>query len=178
MTYFIAQAISIIGMALSVISFQCKENKKFFASQGLSGVCFAVSFLLLGSTTAAAINFINIFRGWVFGFAPKKYRGVMTVFIGIMFTVSTALTYAGWLSLLVLAAQLVGTAVMYTDNGKVIRIAQLCFVSPAWLTHNIISGSVGAVLCEIFAIASTVISLVRFRYDGYKNNTDNNCEEK
>ncbi len=163
----LGQIISIVGMALSILSFQCKENKRFFVTQALSGASFAVSFLLLGSTTAAFLNFINIFRGWVFGFSPKRARAALAVSVGILYIVSTVLTYAGWLSALVLAAQLVGTAVMYTDNGKIIRIAQLAFVSPAWLTHNIFSRSVGAVLCEIFAIASTVISLIRFRRVGF-----------
>lgn len=172
----IAQAVSILGMALSILSFQCKENKKFFISQAASGACFAVSFLLLGSTTAAFLNFINIFRGWVFGFAPKKYRGLLAVTVSVMYIVSTVLTYGGWLSILVLVAQLIGTAVMYTDSGKVIRIAQLSFVSPAWLTHNIFSGSIGAVLCEIFAITSTVVSLVRFGLDGFES-TDNSKKE-
>ena len=167
MINFIAQAISIIGMALSIMSFQCKENKKFFITQALSGACFAVSFLLLGSTTAAFLNFINIFRGWVFGFAPKKYRGVLAISVAVLFILSTVFTYAGWLSLLVLVAQLVGTAVMYTDSGKIIRIAQLAVVPPAWLTHNIFSGSVGAILCEVFAITSTVVSLVRFGLNGF-----------
>jgi len=167
MTYYIAQAISIIGMALSILSFQCKENKKFFITQAASGACFAVSFLLLGSTTAAVLNFINILRGWVFGFAPKRLRSPLALAVGAAYIVSTILTYDGWLSALVLAAQIVGTAVMWTDNGKVIRIAQLAFVSPAWLTHNIICKSVGAILCEIFAITSTVISLVRFGSGGF-----------
>lgn len=167
MTYYIAQAISILGMALSILSFQCKENKKFFITQAASGACFAVSFLLLGSTTAAFLNFINIFRGWVFGFAPKKARTALAVVTAGAYIVSTVFTYAGWLSILVLAAQLVGTTVMWTDNGKVIRVAQLAFVSPAWFTHNVINFSLGAVLCEIFAITSTVISLIRFRKEGF-----------
>ena len=167
MTYYIAQAVGIVGMALSIFSFQCKENKKFFITQALSGAMFAVNFLLLGSYTAAVLNFINIFRGWVFGFAPKKLRTPLAAVVALMLVASTVFTYDGWLSLLILAAQIVGTAVMWTDNGKVIRIAQLAFVSPVWLTHNIICGSLGAILCEIFAITSTVISLVRFRKGGF-----------
>lgn|GEM_PF-488608 len=167
MTYYIAQAVGIVGMALSILSFQCRENKRFFLTQAASGAMFAVNFLMLGSYTAAVLNFINIFRGWVFGFAPKKLRTPLAVSIGAAYILSTVLTYDGWLSLLVLAAQLVGTTVMWTDSGKIIRVAQLAFVSPSWLTHNIICGSLGAILCEVFAITSTVISLVRFRRDGF-----------
>ena len=167
MTYYIAQAIGIVGMALSIFSFQCKENKRFFITQAASGACFAVNFLLLGSYTAAVLNFINILRGWVFGFAPKKLRTPLAVSVAVMFAASTVFTYDGWLSLLILAAQLVGTAVMWTDSGKIIRVAQLAFVSPIWLTHNIICGSIGAILCEIFAITSTVISLIRYRKVGF-----------
>lgn len=167
MTYYIAQAVGIVGMALSILSFQCRENKRFFLMQAASGAMFAVNFLLLGSFTASVLNFINIFRGWVFGFAPARLKTPLAVVTGAGYILSTVLTFDGWLSLLVLAAQLVGTAVMRTDNGKVIRTAQLAFVSPAWLTHNIICGSLGAILCEIFAITSTVVSLVRFKKDGF-----------
>ena len=175
MTEIIAQAIGIVGMALSIFSFQCKENKKFFITQALSGACFAANFLLLGSVTAALLNLINIFRGWVFGFAPKKSRFILAVVTGLLYIVSTVFTYAGWLSILVLVAQLAGTAVMCTDNGKTIRIVQLSFVSPAWLTHNIFSGSIGAVLCEVFAITSTIISLIRFGKSGFVS-ADNSKE--
>ena len=133
-----------------------------------------MSFLLLGSTTAAFLNFINIFRGWVFGYAPKKSRTALALLTGVLYIVSTVFTYDGWLSLLVLVAQLVGTTVMWTDSGKIIRIAQLIFVSPAWLTHNIFSGSVGAVLCEIFAITSTVVSLIRFGLNGFTSVNERN----
>ena len=163
----IAQVIGYMGMALSILSFLCKENKKFFITQALSGACFATNFLLLGSTTAAYLNFINIFRGWVFGFAPKKWRGLFAIITGLMYIVATVFTYDGWLSLLVLVAQLAGTAVMYTDNGKIIRIVQLGVVSPAWFAHNLIVRSVPAVLCEVFAITTTVIALVKYRKTGF-----------
>lgn len=176
MTYYIAQAFGIIGMALSIVSFQCRKNKIFFIMQAASGACFAINFLLLGSTTAAFLNFINIFRGWAFGFAPKKLRTPFAILTGVLYVVSTVLTYDGLLSLLVLAAQLVGTTVMWTDSGTVIRVAQLAFVSPAWLTHNIICGSLGAILCEIFAITSTVISLIRFGKKGFAS-ADGNASE-
>lgn len=172
MTYYIAQTFGIIGMALSIVSFQCRENKRFFITQAASGACFALNFLLLGSITASFLNFINILRGWVFGFAPKKLRTPLAIVVATLFITSTVFTYDGWLSVLILAAQLVGTTVMWTDNGKIIRIAQLAFVSPVWLTHNIICGSVGAILCEIFAITSTVISLIRFRKNGFASTAD------
>ncbi len=167
--YIAGQIISFLGMGLSIFSYQCRENKKFFIVHCMAAVCFAVSFLLVGSTTAAVLNVVNIFRAWVFGFAPVRYRGPLGIAVAAVLVLSTVLTYEGWLSILVLLAQLVGTVAMYTDNGKVIRVTQLAFVSPAWLTHNIFSGSIGAILCELFAIASTVISLVRFRATGFES---------
>lgn len=163
----IAQAIGILGMLLAVVSFQCRENRRFFVLQAASGAAFAVNFFLLGSMTAAFLNLLNILRGFACGFAPKKWRSALCVTAGILYIAATVLTYDSWLSVLVLLAQLVGTAVMWLDNGAVIRIAQLCFTSPAWLIHNICCFSLGGILCESFNLLSVVISMFRYGVHGF-----------
>ena len=172
----IGQALGIIGMILAMISFQCKNIKVFCALQTFSGLSFTVHFFVLGNAVQGALNMFNILRGWAFGFSPRKYRTAITVSLIIMFTVATVFTYAGWLSILVLAAQIVGTAVMRTDSGKIIRIVQLSFVSPAWLIHNILCGSIGAIFCEVFNITSIIVSIARFGINGFTGTDEGKSE--
>ena len=57
---FIAQLFGIVGMLLAMFSFQCKNNKRFFVIQVLSGIMFAINFVMLGVITSAIINVINV----------------------------------------------------------------------------------------------------------------------
>jgi len=165
MLYTIGQSISILGMILAFVSFQFKKNKSFFICQAASGAAFALSFFLLGSYTAALLNSFNILRGYSFGLAPKKHRNILCIILLIVYTASTVFTYTSPVSILIWLAQIVGTIVMWKDNGKIIRITQFLFLSPAWLIHNIIYFSLGGILCESFNMLSTVVSIIRYRKD-------------
>lgn len=179
----IGQLIGIVGTVIAVLSFQCKDNRRFFIWQAACGACFALNFLLLGSLTSALLHFFNIFRAVFFGFTKGRTRSVLAVGVGLLFVISTVLTFgglnfAGIMSVLALLAQLAGTTAMYFDNGKVIRITQLSFVSPIWLINSILSQSVGAILCEVFNICSIVVSLIRFGSDGFTSVGDTSTTEK
>ena len=74
-----------------------------------------------------------------------------------------------WIALILFAAQGGGTVAMWTHNGKTMRIAQLCLVSPMWIVNNIYYFSIGGILCEVFNMVSVIISFVRFGKTGYDN---------
>lgn len=169
---FIGQAVSILGMLLAMISFQCKKNTVFFTLQALSGASFAASFFILGNNVAACLNVFNILRGWAFGFAPEKSKKYFALLTVALYAGATALTFdpettALWLALLILSAQIVGTTVMYVGDPKTIRIAQIAYMSPAWMVNNIIGFNIGGILCEAFNIVSSVIAIVRFRKEWF-----------
>lgn len=168
MTGIIAQVLGILGTIFAFISFQLKENKKFFILQSLSGCMFALNFLLLGAYTGCLLNFINIFRGAVM-VGGKKTNKPYWLFITLgLYTIATIFTYTNIFSIIALAAQLVGTLAMWSRNGKTIRILQLFCVSPLWLVHNIFVFSIGGIICEVFNIGSIIVSLIRFGASGFE----------
>ncbi len=162
----IAQGVGILGMAFAILSFQCKNNRVFFVMQGLSGASFSLHFFLLGNPTAGYINMINILRGYTFGYTKDKLRNTLTVTVMLLYTVSSVLTYSSWVSLLLMAVQLSATAVMWTGNPRAIRYLQVFFVSPSWLYQNLLTGSVGGVVCECFNMVSVIVSFLRFGFRG------------
>ena len=92
-----------------------------------------------------------------------------------MYTAASALTidYSGSavyiaVSILVGIAQLAGTVVMYISNGKIIRIVQNAYISPAWMVYNIYTISIGGILCEAFNMVSVVVSFIRYGKDGFE----------
>ncbi len=179
---FIGQAFGIAGTVVAILSFQCKDNKKFFIWQAVCGVLFAVNFMLIGNTAIALLQFFNIIRALSFGFTGGRTRGILAIAVVIMYAVSTAITFdgltlAGIMAMLALVAQIVGTTVMYMDDGKIIRIAQLFFISPVFLLNSIIPVlSVGGVLCEVFNLTSITVALIRYRKEGFVS-VNNKSEE-
>ena len=85
----IGQIISIIAMVIAILSYQAKRQRTFAGVQLVSTTLFAVSFLLLGATTGALLNFIAAVRAliyynkqklgadnpvWFFGFGGRSAR--------------------------------------------------------------------------------------------------------
>ncbi len=168
MTEIIAQIIGILGTCAAFISFQLKENKKFFILQATSGLLFAVNFLLLGAYTGCLLNFINIFRGAVMAGGKKMHKLPWLIAILFLYTAATVFTFDGIFSVVALVAQLVGTLAMWSKNGKTIRFLQLFCVSPMWLIHNIFVFSIGGIICEVFNMGSIIVSLIRFGVSGFE----------
>lgn len=163
----IAQAFGILGTVSYLISYQIKKNRIFFIFQCFGSLFFVLNFFMLGAYTGCLLNFVNIFRACAL-VAGKRFRHpIAHIAVQLLYVAVTVLTFDGWLSLLVLAPQIVMTYIMWQGNGKHIRYTQLLFVSPIWLTHNVIVTSIGGIACEIFTITSTLISIFRFRRSGY-----------
>lgn len=163
-----AQALSIFAMLTAALAFQCKSNKNFCIWQAVSSSAFAASFIILGAYTGALSNIVNIFRGTLFGLAPRKYRKAYLVFLELAYIGVAFFTYDGIFSLIILAAQVVGTASIFFDRGKVIRIIQFFWISPIWLAYSIYFFSLGGILCEVFTLVSIIISVIRYGFDGFE----------
>lgn len=162
-----AQIIGILGTCAAFISFQLKENKKFFIMQAASGLMFALNFLLLGAPTGCVLNLINIYRGAVMAGGKKLHKIPFLISIQAIYIIATVFTYTNIFSFIALIAQLIGTFAMWSQNGKTIRFLQLFCVSPLWLIHNIFVFSIGGIFCEVFNIGSIIISLIRFGAKGF-----------
>ena len=163
-----AQIISIISMVVMVLSFQMKRNKNLFAMQIVASIGFAVSYFMLGSPIGAMFNIGGMLRSMFFS-VPKLKNNYWVLFIlELYFIVVTFFTYGGLMSLFLLIARLVSTFFMWKDNGRLIRISLVCYVSPAWLINNIIVGSIGGILCETFNIVSILVSFARYGLDGFE----------
>ena len=156
-----AQIMGILAAIIAISSFQVKNNVGFYAMQGLSGLCFAVNFFLLGSYTSAAFNVLNIVRGLGFAFEKNKKPNITLFGMWIIYIAVTVLTYSGPLSAIICIAQILSTFGMWTRDAKKMRIMQFFAASPLWLVNNIVVGSVGATVCEIFNMCSIIVFFIR-----------------
>ncbi len=164
------QFIGYAGMICAFVSYQCKKNATYNILQACCATFFAVQFLLLGGWSGFMLNIIAIARGLLFGFGGDKlHKWFVLVAIELAFIASFILAFTvlgepWWIALIMFIAQAGGTLAMWTRKGKIIRIAQISFISPIWLYHNVFYAfSVGGILCETFNIISVIIAMIRFR---------------
>jgi hypothetical protein len=163
---FIAQAIGIVAAAISISSFQFKNNKILFALRAISSVLFAANYFLIGAMTAAILNAINIACMLLMLYGERHRYIAIPIGLSATYIIAVCFTYEGILSLLLLVAQLSCVISMWTADGLKIRLAQLFIASPIWLVNNIIVFTIGGIVTEIFAIVSVLVSIARFGIKG------------
>ena len=167
MGFVIIQGIGILGTILFFLSYQCKQNKQLFRVQFVSYLCYTVHLLLLGATTGGVSYILNTVRSYCLGskhaFLKSKW---MCGLICLMQLLTLALTWAGWLSVLPVVANMAATVGGYTHNPRKIRLTGILINSPLWIIYDIAVGSWAGVVDELVSEASMILSI--FRY-GWKN---------
>lgn len=181
----IAQAISIVAMAMNIISYQGKKQKTIFLFQLMGASLFSVSYFMLGAATGAVLNIMAIVRALVFlnkgrlkADSPICFWLFTASFIG-----SYILTFTLFgkeasvpnliIELLPVAGMVITTVSFQRKDAKSVRLFG-AVNSPLWLTYNAISGSLGGFCCELISLASIVIGFLRF--DANKVTKDGNSE--
>ena len=180
MIIILAQIISLAAAAFNIFSYQMKDNRRLFLAKGISGALFAVNYFLLGNYTAAALNAVNLLRGGVLAGGDRWHKVRWLILVQGLYIACCAVTFgksqtavggavfAMVVSVLATVSQLAETCILWGRNGKHIRLAQLGFISPFWLFNNIVTGSIGGVITEIFGICSVIISLIRYGLNGFE----------
>jgi hypothetical protein len=166
------QMIGYIGTFCALASFQSKKNRTYFWLQMGCSAAFLVQFALLHSWAGMLLNVFSILRCVVM-VADKKFGHPAYMYlIQLCFAASSIVSVVvfgehWWIAAMLFAAQAAGTFAMWSRNGKTIRIAQLCLISPIWMIHNIYYFSIGGIACETFNVCSIIVSFIRFRKSGF-----------
>ena len=164
----IAQGLGLLGAAFNIGSFQLKSNKKLIFCQFLGSTFFLFNYLMLGAYTGCFMNGMGVVRNFIFMYGEKTRKPYVLILVNLALVIGTIFTWQGILSIFPLIGMIAATCAMYVNNGKAIRMVQLFISSPAWLVYNFASGTIGGVACELFVIASTGISFIRFGKDGFE----------
>lgn len=170
----IAQAIGIVAMVFSILSYQCKHKKRFIAMQLCSGAFFSVNFLLLGAMVGGILNILATIRAVVFLFKEKLKTDRLPWFIGFVTLYITVYILNFTLfdkeltpyNLIIEVLPVIGLIALnigfrLEGTGDIRRWALLS--SSSWLFYNIAAGSWGAIGCEVMSLVSIFIGM--FRHD-------------
>jgi len=165
----LGQIVSIVGMALTVLSFQLKTRKQILLFQSLGSSLWLLSYLLLGTWAGVYINGFFIVRNVIFYFRKDKKWAQSIVWLPIMVVASIgagALGYQTPWDLLPIVGAVIGTFSMYMSNENMLRLLKLG-ESPCWLVYNCSIPNIGGIICELCSLTSLVVGLIRYRKMGF-----------
>lgn len=161
--YILIQLIGLCGTTLFFCSYQFKKNKHLFRIQFVSYVIYTVHFILLGAVTGGLSYLINGFRSLLLGSKWKFGNSIyMCIILCVLQITILPLTWAGWISILPVVANIAATIGGYSHNARTIRVVNMGVNSPLWLIYNIIVFSWAGILDEFITVTSILISIKRF----------------
>ena len=86
---------------------------------------------------------------------------VCGIFLVLSF-VNTLFNWEGWFSVFSFGAVAGSTIGYWSNNARAIRTSNLFCASPCWMIYDIAVGAWAGVVNEVIAMASVIISVIRF----------------
>ena len=122
-----------------------------------------MQYFLLGAYTGLALDIVGVLRDVVFYNKDKKWASSnwWTVFWAAAMIVVGIFTYQNWMSLFMMAAMPLNTVLFSFTKPKLVRTTIL-ISSPLLLVYNILTGSIGGVINELFTEISSVVGIIRY----------------
>lgn len=158
----VIQIIGIAAMLGSVYSFQLNKHKHIMIAQIIATALFGVQYYLLGAFTGVALDAVGVVRNIVFYNKDKKWASgnIWTAVFALMMIAVGAVTYQNYVSLLMIAAMVLNTISFSFTKPKLVR-RTILIASPFLLVYNILTGSIGGIINEIFTEISSVVGMLR-----------------
>ncbi len=155
----------IIAFIFFVLSIQNKNKEKLLIFQLIANAFYGIQYILLQAFSTGMFNFISILRSYIFykySKSNKKIpRSILIFFICIILFIGI-FQYSGLLSLIPLTITVLNTIYTYSNNMKTMRIMfTLCAVF--WFYYNLKIGAYGAVLGNVFELASGISAVIKYR---------------
>lgn len=158
----LTQIIGIAAMVASVYSFQLNKHKHIMIAQIIATALFGIQYYFLGAFTGTALDAVAVVRDIVFYNKDKKWAAgnFWTVLFSLMMVVFGIITYQGWVSVFMIISMVFNTITFSFTNPKLVR-RTILIASPFMLVYNILTGSAGGIINEVFAEISSVIGMLR-----------------
>lgn len=163
-----AQTIGFMAFVMGVyaaFSLCDRRLKLFFVAQG---ILLTLHFIMLGAYGGAAASFVTALRTYLS--LHQKARKLAPFFYGF-FMISGFFAFQEFKDILPILAGLIATYGMFHLSGARLRF-MLCGSTSLWLMHNILAGSIGPTLMEVFILSMHITRATRlYRNERSANNT-------
>lgn len=163
------QGIGFAAVAVFILSYQIRSNRRLFLLQLIGSALFCLQFFLLDAKSGCLSLAVNMLRNALmmkyseWGWVRKKWCPAA---IAVLFTAVLIVTWNGPVSLLAFTASVSSTFAYWSNSPRSIRMVNLVCASPCWLIYDVIVHSLGGILSESITIVSILVSFLRFGWKG------------
>lgn len=149
---------------LTFLSFQCKNHKTLVVFNTLATASLCVSYLFLGAWSGMVMNGVALVRNFTIHKRNCKFfsYAFWPYFFAILMGIFGALSWQGPMSLLVIAALILGTLFLYSPNVQNLRKITILTATMV-IIYNVYYRVWGGVINELIAMVSVIIGLFRYR---------------
>jgi hypothetical protein len=163
MQNYIAQALGILALIIMVLSYQQRTRNRLLMLQIAANLLLASNYYLIGAFTGCVMCLISVARSFVFSKSHTRWGKSRLWFYGflIISVVAGALTWGNFYSIFALAATLLLTVALYSQDTKRMRLL-LLFCPPLYFVYNFVNHSIGGMGSDIFCFISALIAVWRF----------------
>lgn len=158
--FMLSQIIASISFCSDLVAFYLPKRVYVLRTLAFSTFLLSLHFLLLDKYSAAAMMLLACIRFLV---ATRSTDRRLVYFFLIAALVSCALTWQGIADLLPLGGSLMLTFAAFQINDSRLRLFTL-MGSLFWIANNIVAHSPVAILMETTFFLSTLVSLLRLRW--------------
>lgn len=157
-----AQLLGYVAFVFGVACFLQTDDRRFKLFMTVECLAYVLHFGLLGQPTAVASSLVSLGRSA----ASMRSRSpwLALLFVGLNLALGWWL-FAGWLSLLPLAASCLGTLALFLLQGLRMRLVMLAGTL-CWVANNVIVGSIGGTLLELVVVGVNALTIWRLWRQG------------
>jgi len=158
MTWIAAQLGGLVALGFIMIAFASRQDDRLLVHLIFANIAFAAHFALFGQWTAAGISLLVIARILL----ARRFKGRWSMMLPVLaVNVIVALVTASEpADLWPLAAGVFGTFGMFMLRGIPMRLC-LAAAAVAWLTNNLLIGSIGGIVAELLALGTNLVTMWR-----------------
>jgi hypothetical protein len=157
------QIVGYVAFLLGVTSFLQRNDRRLRGMIGAQAFTYAVHFFLLGSSVAAIASLITSTRAFVSLVTRARAVAVVILAVNLAFGCLTVRSAAGWLPIIATSA---GTVAFFWFTGVRMRLI-LLLSTACWLTNDLLVGSIGGTMLELFIGAANGTTCYRIWRAGH-----------
>ena len=160
----IGQILGVLATVLTFLSYQVNTKKLLLTVQSVATLCTCLSFFFLDATTGFALNLVCLLRNVVFYFQKSKTKlsYISAVILALVMVVLGAMSWQGWISLLMIVALAANTLFLSLGDPQLLR-KSILVTSAMVILYNIFVFSLGGIANEAISIISSAIGIFRYR---------------
>jgi len=151
-----------LAFGFGLACFAQTDDRRFKVFMALECAAYALHFALMGQATAVASTLLSLGRSLAALHAPVAWRPAAGLGFIALNGVAGVWLYAGPLSLLPIAASIIGTTALFFLQGVAMRALMLVGTG-LWLVNNLLVGSVGGSLLEACLLLANALTIWRLR---------------